>query len=58
MKIIIGKSFRSSHSTTKVYMIDGFEVWREGRKWHALKWPCVMEASTKKEITEMINGSN
>ena len=39
-------------------MIDGFEVWREGSKWHALKWPRVMEASTKKEITEMINGSN
>ena len=55
MKINIGKSFRSSHSSTKVYMIDGFEVWREGKKWHALKWPHVMEASTKKEIKEMIN---
>ena len=55
MKINIGKSFRSAHSTTKGSIIDGFEVWREGKKWHALKWPHVMEASTKKEIKEMIN---
>ncbi len=34
--------------------IDGFEVWRRGRTWHAQKWPCVMSASTKRAIVEMI----
>ena len=57
MKINIGKSFRSAHSTTKVYRIEGFEVWREGKKWHALKWPRVLEASTKKDIVKMISES-
>jgi hypothetical protein len=39
---------------SKVTMIDGFEVWREGSKWHAHKGNCSMEASTKKAIKEMI----
>ena len=34
--------------------IDGFEVWRRGRTWHAQKWPCVMSAPTKRAIVEMI----
>ena len=41
--------------TPKTYMIDGFEVWRDCGKWHALKWPRVMEASTKGAIVKMIS---
>ena len=36
-------------------MIDGFEVWREGKKWYALNWPHIMEANTKSELMEMIS---
>ena len=35
--------------------IEGFEVWREGKKWIALNWPRRMEASTKKDIVKMIS---
>ena len=35
-------------------IIDGFEVWHNGRGWHALKWPCTMTAPTKQAIVKMI----
>ena len=57
MRISIGKSFRSAYSTTKVCTIEGFEVWCEGKKWYALKWPHVMDADTKSELMEMISPS-
>ena len=55
MKIRIGKTPRPTRKLNKVYNIEGFEVWREGKTWHALKWPRAMEANTKKAIVKMIS---
>ena len=53
MRIRIGKS-PPRKVTPKSYNINGFEVWRKGGRWHALKWPRCMEASTKGAIVKMI----
>ena len=55
MKIQIGKTPSPTRKLNKVYNIEGFEVWRKGKTWHALKWPRAMEANTKKAIVRMIS---
>ena len=55
MKIHIGKTPSPTRKLNKVYNIEGFEVWREGKTWHALKWPRAMEANTKRAIVRMIS---
>ena len=55
MKIHIGKTPSPTRKLNKVYNIEGFEVWRKGKTWHALKWPRAMEANTKKAIVRMIS---
>ena len=55
MRIRIGKSPPRKSRLNTSQWIDGFEVWRDRGKWHALKWPRVMEASTKGAIGKMIS---
>ena len=55
MRIRIGKSPPRKSRLNTSQWIDGFEVWRDCGKWHALKWPRVMEASTKGAIVKMIS---
>ena len=55
MKIHIGKTPSPTRKLNKVYNIEGFEVWRKGKTWDALKWPRAMEANTKRAIVRMIS---
>jgi hypothetical protein len=55
MKISLPKTTRPAHrSQPKPEVINGFEVWKQGGEWHALKWPRSMTANTKKAIVKMI----